>query len=155
MAKFASGLSIMRVWRPCQAHRGACPAIGTPVLSDPRPTMGTSVRSTCWEATMFGPVDDDEFFGYEDDDDEGWVPRPEWLHPDCRSVCLALELGTCCKYPDNPLVRVAVELADGVDRALRLAADEDGELPDAGLPDTESPDTESPETGLLYAELTR
>jgi hypothetical protein len=109
---------------------------------------------------MFGPVDDDEFFGYEDDDDEGWVPRPEWLHPDCRSVCLALELGTCCKYPDNPLVRVAVELADGVDRALRLAADEDGELPDAGLPDaglpdTESPDTESPETGLLYAELTR
>jgi hypothetical protein len=94
---------------------------------------------------MFGPVDDDEFFGYEDDDDEGWVPRPEWLHPDCRSVCLALELGTCCKYPDNPLVRVAVELADGVDRALRLAADEDGELPD----------TESPETGLLYAELTR
>ena len=86
---------------------------------------------------MFGPVDDDEFFGYEDDDDEGWVPRPEWLHPDCRSVCLALELGTCCKYPDNPLVRVAVELADGVDRALRRAADEDGELPDTGLPDVE------------------
>src|SRR5580693_8938962 len=34
-----------------------------PVLSDPRSTMGTSVRSTCLEATMFGPVDDDEFFG--------------------------------------------------------------------------------------------
>jgi hypothetical protein len=44
--------------------------------------------------------------------------RPRWLHPDCANVCTALELGTCCKYPDNPLVRVAVELADSVDRAL-------------------------------------
>jgi hypothetical protein len=83
---------------------------------------------------MFGPVDDDDFFGYgEDDDDEGWVPRPEWLHPDCRNVCSALELGTCCKYPDNPLVRVAVELADGVDRALRRAADADRGPTDAEL----------------------
>lgn len=51
------------------------------------------------------------------DDEEDWIPRPEWLHPDCRSVCSALDLGTCCKYPDNPLVRVAVELADSVERA--------------------------------------
>jgi hypothetical protein len=28
MAKFAFVLSIMREWRLCQAHRGACPAIG-------------------------------------------------------------------------------------------------------------------------------
>jgi hypothetical protein len=53
----------------------------------------------------------DDFFGYDDDD---WEPRPDWLHPDCRSVCLALELGTCCRYPDNPLVRVAADLADAV-----------------------------------------
>ena len=47
-----------------------------------------------------------------------WLLRPQWLHPDCRNACAALELGTCCKYPDNPLVRVAVELAESVDRTL-------------------------------------
>jgi hypothetical protein len=62
---------------------------------------------------------DDDFFGYDDDD---WEPRPDWLHPDCRSVCLALELGTCCRYPDNPLVRVATELADAV-RGARAGAE--------------------------------
>lgn len=77
-----------------------------------------------------GGYDEDEFpggdggrvFGDEgdesgEDDDEDWMPRPEWLHPECRSVCSALDLGTCCKYPDNPLVRVAVDLADSADRA--------------------------------------
>ena len=70
-------------------------------------------------------MDDDEFgdTGADDIDDiEGeiaWLLRPRWLHPDCRDACAALELGTCCKYPDNPLVRVAVDLAESVDRTLR------------------------------------
>lgn len=76
-------------------------------------------------------MNDDEF-GDQDTDDIGtgdldtgdledeiaWLLRPQWLHPDCRNACAALELGTCCKYPDNPLVRVAVELAESVDRVL-------------------------------------
>ena len=69
-------------------------------------------------------------FGYEDtediddidtgdiEDEIAWLLRPQWLHPDCQNACAALELGTCCKYPDNPLVRVAVDLADSVDRTL-------------------------------------
>lgn len=64
---------------------------------------------------------DDEFgdTGTDDIDDEiAWLLRPQWLHPDCRNACAALELGTCCKYPDNPLVRVAVDLAESVDRTL-------------------------------------
>jgi len=67
-------------------------------------------------------MNDDEFgdTGTDDIEDEiAWLLRPRWLHPDCRNVCAALELGTCCKYPDNPLVRVAVDLADSVDRTLR------------------------------------
>ena len=67
---------------------------------------------------------DDEFgdTGTDDiddiDDEIAWLLRPQWLHPDCRDACAALELGTCCKYPDNPLVRVAVDLAESVDRTL-------------------------------------
>lgn len=67
-------------------------------------------------------MNDDEFgdTGTDDIEDEiAWLLRPQWLHPDCRNVCAALELGTCCKYPDNPLVRVAVDLAESVDRTLR------------------------------------
>ena len=75
--------------------------------------------------------DDDDLFdtGEDEDDDDGdgeddWEPRPEWLHPDCRSVCFALELGTCCQYPDNPLVRIAADLAGSADRAAgRLGED--------------------------------
>ena len=71
-------------------------------------------------------MNDDEFCDEDTDDiDTGdiedeiaWLLRPQWLHPDCRNACAALELGTCCKYPDNPLVRVAVELAESVDRTL-------------------------------------
>jgi hypothetical protein len=67
-------------------------------------------------------MNDDEF-GDEDtdgiEDEIAWLLRPRWLHPDCRNACAALELGTCCKYPDNPLVRVAVDLAESVDRTLR------------------------------------
>jgi hypothetical protein len=70
--------------------------------------------------------DEDEFDGEEDefypdddddDDDDEWS-RPDWLHPDCANPCLALDLGTCCKDPANPVVRRAVELADAVDRVL-------------------------------------
>jgi len=69
--------------------------------------------------------DDDIFFDDDDDEDEGedvfaWRQRPPWLHADCVNVCTALELGTCCKYPDNPLVQCTVELADSVGRTLRL-----------------------------------
>jgi hypothetical protein len=67
--------------------------------------------------------DDDRFFD-DDEDEDGdafaWQHRPPWLHADCVSVCTALELGTCCKYPDNPLVQCTVELADSVGRTLRL-----------------------------------
>jgi hypothetical protein len=61
--------------------------------------------------------DEDCFFGNDKEDDD-WMPRPEWLHPGCRSVREALDLGTCCMYPDNPLVRVAGDLADSADRAV-------------------------------------
>jgi hypothetical protein len=65
-------------------------------------------------------MNDDEFDDDTDDieDEIAWLLRPQWLHPDCRNACAALELGTCCKYPDNPLVRVAVDLAESVDRTL-------------------------------------
>jgi hypothetical protein len=66
-------------------------------------------------------MNDDELGDEDTDDIEdeiAWLLRPQWLHPDCRNACAALELGTCCKYPDNPLVRVAVDLAESVDRTL-------------------------------------
>jgi len=71
-------------------------------------------------------VDDDEF---GNDEEDWWLRpewlRPEWLHPDCLNACLALEQGTCCRYPDNPLVRAAVDLASMVEQALaRLGRDE-------------------------------
>ena len=67
-------------------------------------------------------VFDDECY-VDDEDDEDL--RPEWLRPDCVNPCLALEMGTCCKDPANPVVRRAVELADAVDRTLgRLGRDE-------------------------------
>lgn len=66
----------------------------------------------------FADADADDGFPGDEDEGDYWLPRPEWLHPDCRNVCSALELGTCCKYPDNPLVRVAVELADATERVI-------------------------------------
>jgi hypothetical protein len=72
------------------------------------------------------PGDDCELgFGDEpcfDDDDAdsdgggGWRLGPEWLHADCLDPCAALDLGTCCKYPAEPLVSRATALADSVDR---------------------------------------
>jgi hypothetical protein len=62
--------------------------------------------------------DDDEEDEYDIQDEIAWLLRPRWLHPDCRDVCNALELGTCCKYPDNPLVQVAVDLAGSIEGTL-------------------------------------
>jgi len=59
--------------------------------------------------------------------------RPEWLHQDCLNRCLALEVGTCCKNPDNRLVGVAVDLADLVGQSLRRLENADCEGPDAEL----------------------
>jgi hypothetical protein len=67
----------------------------------------------------FGDTGTDDTDDIDDIEDEiAWLLRPQWLHPDCRNTCAALELGTCCKYPDNPLVSVAVDLAESVDRTL-------------------------------------
>jgi hypothetical protein len=63
MVKFASVLSIMKIWRPCQAHRGACPAIGR-------------ARRVADDSTVFGdtegPTKDDVLrvaglLGYDED----------------------------------------------------------------------------------------
>jgi hypothetical protein len=62
--------------------------------------------------------EDDEYDRYDIQDEIAWLLRPRWLHPECRDVCTALDLGTCCMYPDNPLVRVAVDLAGSVERTL-------------------------------------
>jgi hypothetical protein len=69
----------------------------------------------------FGDDEDDGCFFDEEEDGRApaWRRRPPWLHADCLNVCTALELGTCCKYPDNPLVQCAPELAESVDRTLR------------------------------------
>lgn len=67
--------------------------------------------------------DDDDFVFDDDDDEYEERSRLRWLHPDCRNVCSALDLGTCCKYPDAPLVRVAVDFADTVARAVSRLGD--------------------------------
>ena len=76
---------------------------------------------------------DDEYFLDEDGDEEEDWPRPAWLHPDCLNACFALEVGTCCKNPDNRLVGVAVDLADLVDLSLRRLGNVECEGPDAEL----------------------
>jgi hypothetical protein len=107
---------------------------------------------------------DDEFgdTGTDDiddiDDEIAWLLRPQWLHPDCRNACAALELGTCCKYPDNPLVRVAVDLAESVDRTLgRFGAD--GAvvpvIPGGASEDSESGNSASEDCAGPAAELAR
>jgi hypothetical protein len=109
---------------------------------------------------------DDEFgdTGTDDiddiDDEIAWLLRPQWLHPDCRNACAALELGTCCKYPDNPLVRVAVDLAESVDRTLGrfgavgavIPGDESG---NSASEDSESGNSASEDCAGPAAELAR
>lgn len=88
-------------------------------------------------------MNDDEFgdTGTDDIEDEiAWLLRPQWLHPDCRNACAALELGTCCKYPDNPLVRVAVDLAESVDRTLGRFGAAGAVIPDGASGDCASGD---------------
>lgn len=90
--------------------------------------------------------------GTDDIEDEiAWLLRPRWLHPDCRNACAALELGTCCKYPDNPLVRVAVDLAESVDRILGRfgAVTADGAGGDCAAPAAELARLFSAVPGLL------
>jgi hypothetical protein len=60
--------------------------------------------------------DDDEFFRYDDDEEDEKDWSPEWLHPDCLNVCLAMETSTCCKFPAGALVKKVTELADDIDR---------------------------------------
>jgi hypothetical protein len=91
------------------------------------------LRDTTWDDECCDDEDSDEeqeglysfgddFFDDDDDDFDGQF-RPDWLHPDCRNVCSALNLGTCCLYPDNPLVRIAVDLAESVARTVNRLAD--------------------------------
>lgn len=80
---------------------------------------------------------EDDWFDDDDAEDDREL-RPDWLHPDCRDVCTALDLGTCCGYPDNPLVRAAVDLADAVERTVSRPGRDgcgggDGGGADAGL----------------------
>ena len=89
------------------------------------------------ETTVLDPSGADEFddeYFLDDDGDEGDDgPRPGWLHPDCLDVGFALDMGTCCKAPDNRLVGVAVDLADLVDLSLRRLENVECTGPDAEL----------------------
>jgi hypothetical protein len=80
-----------------------------------------------------GESDDECFLDSGDEGEDDGGPRPEWLHSDCLNVCFALEVGTCCKNPVNPLVGCAVDLADLVDLALRRLGNLDCKGPTAEL----------------------
>ena len=104
---------------------------------------------------------DDEFgdTGTDDiddiEDEIAWLLRPQWLHPDCRDACAALELGTCCKYPDNPLVRVAVDLAESVDRTLGRFGAVGAVIPGGAGEDSASGNSASEDCAGPAAELAR
>jgi len=104
---------------------------------------------------------DDEFgdTGTDDiddiEDEIAWLLRPQWLHPDCRNACAALELGTCCKYPDNPLVRVAVDLAESVDRTLGRFGAVGAVIPGGAGEDSASGNSASEDCAGPAAELAR
>jgi hypothetical protein len=76
---------------------------------------------------------DGEYFFDPGAHEEDSRPRPEWLPPDCLNVGFALEIATCCKNPDNPLVGCAVDLADLVDLALGRLVGADCQRPAAEL----------------------
>ena len=70
-----------------------------------------------WQFVSRVGEDEEELFDLLDnydtdaeDDDERY--RPDWMHPDCVSACLALDLGTCCKYPASDVIGQLLGLAD-------------------------------------------
>jgi hypothetical protein len=79
-----------------------------------------------------GCFEDDDDYYYDDHYGE-WLPRPEWMHPECVDPNSAVEHGTCCKYPVLPLVRQALDLADAVDGTLTAfdLRNGDGDCPQA------------------------
>jgi hypothetical protein len=79
--------------------------------------MMTMDRMTSGSGGFDDELDDEYFLDSDDDEEDRW-PRPEWLPADCLNAGFALEVATCCKNPDNPLVGCAVDLADLVDLAL-------------------------------------
>jgi hypothetical protein len=61
-------------------------------------------------------LDDDDY--YYVDRQGAWWPLPGWMHPECVDPHLAVDYGTCCKYPADGLVQRALDLADAVDGTL-------------------------------------
>jgi hypothetical protein len=76
----------------------------------------TKARETIMTVESGRAADDERCFDSGDEEDQ-W-PRPDWVPADCLNVGFALEVATCCKNPDNPLVGCAVDLADLVDVAI-------------------------------------
>lgn len=68
----------------------------------------------------FRDEDEDAARG-NDADDPGQRLWPDWPGADCADPCTALNLGRCCKYPADPLIRRAAEVADAVHRTLSRA----------------------------------
>lgn len=68
--------------------------------------------------------EDDDLFDADDNDyiynttSGYWQPRPVWMHPECVDPSVAMEHGTCCKYPEDALVTRALDLAESVERTL-------------------------------------
>jgi hypothetical protein len=60
-------------------------------------------------------LDDDYYYV---DRQGAWWPLPAWMHPECVDPHLAVDYGTCCKYPADDLVLRALGLADAVDGTL-------------------------------------
>jgi hypothetical protein len=80
----------------------------------------------------FDDDDDDELFLEDDDDylgdeEDYWVPRPAWMHPECVDPSAAMEHGTCCKYPAETLVRRVLDHAEAVDHVLIAFDDGDAD----------------------------
>ncbi|HEY5019337.1 MAG TPA: hypothetical protein VII59_21410 [Streptosporangiaceae bacterium] len=96
-------------------------------------TTGGDLSRIVSDPDAFDDAFGDEYFLTEDDGEEDRWPRPEWLPSGCLNVGFALEVGTCCKNPDNRLVGVAVDLADLVDLALGRLTGADCEPPAAEL----------------------
>jgi hypothetical protein len=86
-----------------------------------------------WRTPGTLPGDDEDEYEYDDlyDDWDDEKYRPTWMHPDCESACLALEMGTCCKYPATEMVRQFDDLAGRIGHAVRWT--ENGADPAEGI----------------------